>query len=96
MRDDSHGASIHGVMAFRRKKATCYPHLVDTETLSEGFVWINCAPEILPGILPWLKEFAHGQLNEEHIDDCMNLQHPAFFEQYENYRLLIFRNLLLP
>ncbi len=47
----------------------------------------------------WQKEIeqqTHLYLNELHVNDILNLEHPCVFDSMDDYELLIFRKLITP
>ncbi|CAB1219130.1 magnesium transporter CorA family protein [Acinetobacter bouvetii] len=64
------------------------------------FVWIDCTREdVVNRAEAWQKEiYQHTQLvlNEFHLKDILNLEHPCAFDTMEDYDLLIFRKLITP
>lgn len=63
---------------------------------SSGFIWINCQPEELLSTLGLIRELTNINLDEEHIRDCLNPNHPSFCDSMQDYDLLIFQNLNTP
>ncbi len=65
-----------------------------------GFVWIDCVREdVVNRVDTWQKEiYEHTgiSLNEYHIRDILNIEHPCAFDAMEDYDLLIFRKLITP
>ncbi|MFH7765604.1 magnesium transporter CorA family protein [Acinetobacter sp. BSP-28] len=64
------------------------------------FVWIDCTREdVVNRADEWQKEiYQYTQLilNEFHVKDVLNLEHPCTFDTMEDYDLLIFRKLITP
>lgn len=67
----------------------------EIKTLPEnGFIWIDADPQELCQVLEKIHKVNGVTLNEEHIRDCQNLQHPSFYEKTMSYDILIFRSLI--
>lgn len=64
-----------------------------TETPKTGFFWIHVHPDELLATLPKIKELTKVDINENHVQDCLNPHHPAAFDSMQDYDFLIFRNL---
>ncbi|OTG84902.1 magnesium transporter CorA family protein [Acinetobacter sp. ANC 4648] len=66
----------------------------------QQFIWIDCVREdIVNHSEQWQKEILHQSqilLNEYHIKDILNLEHPCTFDTMDEYDLLIFRKLITP
>jgi Mg2+ and Co2+ transporter CorA len=64
------------------------------------FIWIDCTREdVVNRADLWQQEIgqqAQIELNEFHVRDILNLEHPCAFDTLENYDLLIFRKLITP
>jgi Mg2+ and Co2+ transporter CorA len=64
------------------------------------FVWIDCTREdVVNRADEWQKEiyqYSQLMLNEFHLKDVLNLEHPCAFDSMEDYDLLIFRKLITP
>ncbi len=64
------------------------------------FVWIDCTREdVVNRADEWQKEiyqYSQLMLNEFHLKDVLNLEHPCTFDSMEDYDLLIFRKLITP
>lgn len=64
------------------------------------FLWIDCTREdVVNRADEWQKEiYQYTQLilNEFHMKDILNLEHPCSFDTLEDYDLLIFRKLISP
>lgn len=64
------------------------------------FIWIDCTRlDVVNRSEAWQKDI-YGQtqlvLNEYHIRDILNLEHPCTFDAMDDYDLLIFRKLITP
>ena len=72
---------------------------LDTEA-EPAYLWIDCTrDEVVNRAEAWQKElYGHTQLvlNEFHVKDILNLEHPCDFDVMEDYDLLIFRKLITP
>ncbi|MDM1758934.1 MULTISPECIES: magnesium transporter CorA family protein [Acinetobacter] len=66
----------------------------------QQFIWIDCTREdVVNRSEDWQKEIFELtgiHLNEYHIRDILNLEHPCAFDAMEDYDLLIFRKLITP
>ena len=64
------------------------------------FVWIECTrDDVVNRADAWQKEiypYTDFALNEFHIRDILNLEHPCAFDTMDDYDLLIFRKLITP
>lgn len=64
------------------------------------FIWVDCSREdLLNRADDWQQEIQQLTglcLNEYHIRDILNLEHPSAFDTLEDYDLLIFRKLITP
>lgn len=69
-------------------------------TAEPVFLWIDCTREdVVNRADEWQKEiYQYTQLilNEFHVKDILNLEHPCSFDTLEDYDLLIFRKLITP
>ena len=67
---------------------------------SPEFIWIDCCREdVVNRAEAWQHEIhaATGlMLNEYHVRDILNLEHPCAFDTLEDYDLLIFRKIITP
>ncbi len=65
-----------------------------------GFVWLDYShDEVGADPQGWSAEIANivgEQLFEEHVIDCVNMQHPSFFDDTHSYDMIIFRKLAMP
>lgn len=64
------------------------------------FIWIDCTrSDMVNQSEAWQKKI-HNQtqlsLNEYHIRDILNLEHPCVFDAMDDYDMLIFRKLITP
>lgn len=66
----------------------------------QQFVWVDCTREdVVNRAELWQKEIYNSteiHLNEYHIRDILNIEHPCAFDAMEDYDLLIFRKLITP
>ncbi|WP_029574411.1 magnesium transporter CorA family protein [Acinetobacter sp. P8-3-8] len=66
----------------------------------QQFIWIDCTREdVVNRADQWQKEVLDAtgiHLNEYHIRDILNIDHPCAFDAMEEYDLLIFRKLITP
>lgn len=64
------------------------------------FIWVDCTrADIVNRAEQWNKEIQQYTtliLNEFHVRDILNLEHPCVFEAMDDYDLLIFRKLITP
>ena len=64
------------------------------------FIWVDCTrSDVVNRAETWQKEIQQQTgltLNEYHIRDILNLEHPCVFDAMEDYDLLIFRKLITP
>lgn len=64
------------------------------------FVWVDCTrADVINRADDWNKEIQLETdliLNEFHIRDILNLEHPCVFDTMDDYDLLIFRKLITP
>lgn len=64
------------------------------------FIWIECNREDLErSIEQWqqsIYQLSQIRINEFHLQDLLNIDHPCVFDTLEDYDLLIFRKLITP
>lgn len=64
------------------------------------FIWIDYTrADVVNRAETWQKEIEHQThlyLNELHVNDILNLEHPCVFDSMDDYELLIFRKLITP
>lgn len=64
------------------------------------FIWIDCKREdVVNRAEAWQKEIyasSHVLINEYHLNDIVNLEHPCAFDSLDDYDVLIFRKLITP
>ena len=62
------------------------------------FIWIDCTREdVVNRAEAWQQQIQQASglcLNELHVQDILNLEHPCVFDAIEDYNLLIFRKLI--
>lgn len=79
---------------------TIYVRKDRDETLELAFIWIDCSREDVVGRSElWQKEihkYGNILINEYHLKDILNLEHPCTFDTLDDYNLLIFRKLITP
>jgi len=67
---------------------------VDT-LYDRGFLWIESRHNELTDVLAKLEQLTGATLHQEHVEDCMSMQHPCFFDSMNGYKLLIYRSLMM-
>lgn len=64
------------------------------------FIWVDCTREdVVNRADAWqqdMLEQASLQINEFHVKDILNLEHPCAFDTMDDYDLLVFRKLITP
>ncbi len=64
------------------------------------FIWIDCTREdVVNRAEDWQREISEQTsiwLNEFHLKDILNLEHPCAFDTTDDYDLLVFRKLITP
>lgn len=64
------------------------------------FIWVDCTREdVVNRPEQWQRDLMEKfalNLNEFHLKDILNLEHPCTFDQTDDYDLLIFRKLITP
>lgn len=67
---------------------------------SPEFIWVDCMREELINHQDHWQQLIFEQtgvvLNEYHVRDILNLEHPCVFDTLDDYNLLIFRKLITP
>lgn len=65
-----------------------------------AFVWVDCTrDDVVNHAEDWQKKIqalTHLTVNEYHVRDILNLEHPCVFDSMDDYDLLIFRKLITP
>lgn len=57
------------------------------------FIWIEAEPSDLSTVSKCIQKLLNVELHEQHLLDCVNPTHPAFFDSMQDYKILIFRGL---
>lgn len=64
------------------------------------YVWVDCVRQDVVGHVESWQEKIQGlidvQINEFHLQDILNIEHPCSFDTMEDYDFLIFRKLITP
>lgn len=63
-----------------------------TSLPQKGYLWLLVERREPFDIKAWLKKFGR-ELNERHIDDCRQPNHPSFYDCMKDYDIVIFRSL---
>lgn len=72
---------------------TDFVTLADYHQINEdGFTWITMPRGQLIENMPVLESLINCKINEQHIKDALNGEHPSFFDSTENYQMIIFRS----
>ena len=70
------------------------------EDMLHDFIWLDCTREdVVNQVDAWQEKVclhANLAINEFHLRDILNLEHPCAFDSMEDYHLLIFRKLITP
>lgn len=64
-----------------------------TEINTEGYVWITVPRNELLDNLAKIETLANAKINEQHIKDALNNEHPSFFDTTDTYEMIIFRGI---
>ncbi len=68
--------------------------LESVETLpEEGFIWLDFSRQNARDWASWAERLAGAKINEEHVLDSFNGDHPSTFDATEGYDMLIFQGL---
>ena len=82
------------------EQQTIYVRKNREEALEPEYIWIDCLREDVVGKADiWQKEIqaqTNILINEYHLRDILNLDHPCIFDTLDDYDLLIFRKLITP
>lgn len=82
------------------EQQTIYVRKNREESLEPEYIWIDCLREDVVGKADvWQKEIQAQTgilINEYHLRDILNLDHPCIFDTLDDYDLLIFRKLITP
>lgn len=62
----------------------------------EGFVWLDFTRDEATDWTVWAKRLAGVKVNEEHVLDSLNENHPSYSDGTEDYDMLIFQALTPP
>lgn len=57
----------------------------------EGYLWLIVPAEELIDALPLIEKITQASINEQHIKDALNAEHPSFFDSTDRYQMVIFR-----
>jgi Mg2+ and Co2+ transporter CorA len=57
----------------------------------EGYLWLIVPTEELIDVLPRIEKLTQTSINEQHIKDALNPEHPSFFDSTDTYEMVIFR-----
>lgn len=80
------------------EQQTIYVRKNREEALEPEYIWIDCLREDVVGKADiWQKEIqvkTNILINEYHLKDILNLDHPCIFDTLDDYDLLIFRKLI--
>ena len=72
----------------------------DAREAGAEFIWVDCTREdVVNRSEHWQQEIFQRTglwLNEYHVRDILNLEHPCVFDTLDDYDLLIFRKLITP
>jgi len=77
-----------------------YTYIQKSQALQQTplFIWIDCTREdVIHRAEEWQQEIFEQSglsLNELHVRDILNLEHPCVFDALDDYDLLIFRKLI--
>lgn len=67
-----------------------------TQLPTGGFIWLDFSPDEVMDAVAKIKSLTGITLHDSHIADCLNPQHPCFYDSMQYYDLLIFRDLQYP
>ena len=59
----------------------------------EGFVWLDFTRDEATDWTVWAKKLANVTINEEHVSDSLNEDHPSYSDGTEDYDMVIFQAL---
>ena len=81
-------------------EAYTYISATRLENEEPAFIWVDCSREdVINHIEQWQQQIyklTQLNLNEYHIRDILNVEHPCAFDAMDDYDLLIFRKLITP
>jgi magnesium transporter len=58
-----------------------------------GFLWADFVREDAQGWACWVEPIARAAIDQQHIDDSFNAQHPSFFDGTADYDMVVFQGL---
>ncbi len=58
-----------------------------------GYFWLDASYKDFDEAQKFLKKYFNTELHESHVRDCINSNHPYFYDSMQNYELIIFRQL---
>lgn len=64
------------------------------ELPSQGFIWIDSDDSEIPQTVKKIEQLTKVKIFEQHIEDCLNIQHPSFYDSTDAYDFIIFRSLI--
>lgn len=77
-----------------------YIQIQPDSTQEAEFIWVDChRDDVINDTADWqhkIEALTGLSLNEYHIRDILNLEHPCVFDSLEDYDLMIFRKLVTP
>lgn len=59
----------------------------------EGYLWVIVPREELLETLNTIQAITGTELNERHIQDALNSEHPSFFDNTDTYEMIVFRGI---
>lgn len=59
----------------------------------QGFVWLDFKPNEVESAVSTIEQLTGTSLHERHVHDCLNVQHPCFYDSMQNYDFIIFRDI---
>lgn len=60
----------------------------------DKLIWIDASSQEVQEVVKKVEQLTGQMIYETHIEDCLNLQHPCFYDTTQIYDLLIFRCLV--
>ncbi|AMW80434.1 magnesium transporter [Acinetobacter sp. TGL-Y2] len=87
---------------FYLNSAEAYTYVTKAPLLDKEpeFIWVDCTrADVIHRAEAWQKEMlelTQITLNEYHVRDILNVEHPCIFDAMDDYNLLIFRKLITP
>ena len=77
-----------------------YIQLQPIVNVEPEFTWVDCyRDDVIHGLEQWQQDVydcTQLRLNELHVKDIQNIEHPCTFDTMDDYDLLIFRKLITP